>query len=303
MNTLKANSFLMKVWKARRAYYFLVPIFSFLLLFKYEPFVVAVVKSFYDWNGANINEFIGFGNYSRLFQDEAFYKSLGNIGILTIGGLIANLTLPLLAAVLVFHVAHKKMANWLRLLFIIPLVVPGIVVIRIWMWIYAGQDGILNNFLRIIGLETWTHSWLGEQGTALWALVFFNFPWIGGVFFLVYLAGLMAISQELIEAGRIDGMNRRQRFWMLELPLIRSQIKLVILLTVIKEIQNFELPLIFTDGGPGDATITPALHLYHRAFSYNELGYASAIGVIIFLIILLLTIMNTKFLRSTDKID
>lgn len=293
---------LRRIWKARTAYYFLLPIFVCLALFKYEPFFVAIVKSFYQWNGANVDRFVGFANFTGMLNDASLHASLRNIVILTVGALAAHLTLPLLAAVLVFHVRRKRAAEWLRVLFILPLVVPGIVVIRIWSWIYE-QGGVINNFLRLIGLGDYTHAWLGEQGTAIWALVFYNFPWIGGIFFLIYLAGLMSISPELFEAGSMDGMNRRQRFWHLELPLIRSQIKLVVMLTVIAQIQNFELPLILTGGGPGDASLTPALHLYNRAFTHNEMGYASAIGVMLFLVILGLTILNNKYLKSTDKID
>lgn len=291
------------IWKNRTGYVYLIPVFAMLLLFKYEPFAVAVVKSFYQWNGANVNKFIGWGNYIELFHDQLFYQSLKNVAILAVCGLIANLTFPLLAAVLVFHLRSKRAQHHLRVWFIIPMVVPGIVVIRIWTWVYAG-DGILNHFLQAAGLGSLHHSWLGESGTAIWALVFYNFPWVGGsVVFLIYLAGLMNISAELFEAGTMDGMNVWTRFWHLELPLIRSQIKLVLMLVVIMQIQNFEFPLILTDGGPGNSTLTPALHLYKMAFTYNRMGYASAIGIVIFVLILVLTIVNFKFVKSTEKLD
>jgi raffinose/stachyose/melibiose transport system permease protein len=297
------RSLIRKIWKVRQAYFFLVPIFVCLILFKYGPFVIAIVKSFYQWNGANVNKFVGLDNFVQMIRDQTFHDSLGNIVILTLGALVAHLTLPLLAAVLVFHIGRKRLSEWMRVLFIIPLVVPGIVVIRIWSWIYEGQGGVLNEFLKFIGLGQFTHAWLGESGTSIWALVFFNFPWIGGIFFLIYLAGLMSISPELFEAGSMDGLNVWNRFWRLELPLIRSQIKLIVMLTVITQIQNFELPLILTNGGPGDSSLTPALHLYNRAFTYNEMGYASAIGLVLFLVILILTVINQKLMKSSDKID
>jgi raffinose/stachyose/melibiose transport system permease protein len=298
----KKRSVLQAIWKARKAYYFLLPIFACLILFKYGPFVSAILKSLYEWNGANINRFIGLGNFRAILTDGSLLASLLNMVYLTVGALAAHLTLPLLAAVLVFHVASKRVAGWLRVLFIVPMVVPGIVVIRIWSWIYE-QGGVINNFLKLVGLGDWTHAWLGEKSTVIGAMIFYNFPWIGGIYFLIYLAGLMAISPELFEAGSMDGMGRWSRFWYLELPLLQSQMKLVVMLTVIHQVQNFELPLVLTNGGPGDASLTPALHLYNRAFTHNELGYASAIGVMLFLLILILTIVNNKFLKSTDKID
>jgi ABC-type sugar transport system permease subunit len=302
--TKTSKGLLKTIWRVRHAYLFIAPIFLCLFLFKYYPFYIALIKSFYEWNGANIDNFVGIKNYILLFQDELFHQSLKNILILTIGGVSASLTLPLLAAVLVFRLRSKKLQNYLRIWFMIPMVVPGVVVIYIWSWIYSGNDGLLNNFLMLIGMENLTHSWLGETGTAIWALIFYNFPWVGAsVVFLIYLAGLISIPEELFEAGKMDGMNAWNRFFRLELPMIRSQIKLVLMISIIQQTQNFELPLIMTDGGPGNATLTPALHLYKKAFTHNEMGYASSIGVVLFLIILILTLINFKYFKSTEKMN
>lgn len=135
------------------------------------------------------------------------------------------------------------------------------------------------------------------------SIIFVNFPWIGGITFLLYLAGLMSIPSELFEVAKLDGMNAWQRFIRLELPLVRSQVKLVMVLTIINQIQSFENVLVLTNGGPGDKTITPALYLYTKGFSYSEMGYASAIGLVLFVILLLLTLINNKFVKNTDKID
>ncbi|MNI74051.1 L-arabinose transport system permease protein AraP [compost metagenome] len=155
----------------------------------------------------------------------------------------------------------------------------------------------------MIGLESWTHAWLGESKTAIWSIIFVNFPWIGGITFLLYLAGLMSISSELFEVAKIDGMNPWQRFLRVELPLVRSQIKLVMVLTIIQQIQSFENILVLTNGGPGETTISPALYLYTKGFSYNEMGYASSIGLVLFMILLLLTWINNRFIKNTEKID
>jgi raffinose/stachyose/melibiose transport system permease protein len=292
--------FFRKHWKG---YAFLLPIFLILGTFKYIPFFNALMMSFYNWNGANVKEFIGLDNFVNLFQDRTFYTSLKNIGIYTISGMVIQLTLPLIAAVLVFHVVNQKLQNALKVWFVIPLVIPSIVIFLTWQWIYAGEYGVLNEFLKLIGLESWTHAWLGESKTAIWSIIFVNFPWIGGITFLLYLAGLMSISNELFEVARLDGMNAWQRFFRLELPLVRSQIKLVMVLTIIQQIQSFENILVLTNGGPGDTTISPALYLYNKGFSYNEMGYASAIGLVLFVILLLLTWINNRFIKNTEKID
>ena len=292
--------FLRGQWKG---YFFLVPIFLVLGTFKYIPFFNAVKMSFYDWNGANVKEFVGFDNFVRLFQDDTFYASLKNIGIFTLSGVLIQLTVPLLAAALVFHVKQTRLQNLLKVWFVIPLVIPSIVIFLTWQWIFAGEYGVLNQLLEQLGLESWTHAWLGESKTAIWSIVFVNFPWIGGITFLLYLAGLMSIPSELFEVAKLDGMNAWQRFIRLELPLVRSQVKLVMVLTIINQIQSFENVLVLTNGGPGDKTITPALYLYTKGFSYSEMGYASAIGLVLFVILLLLTLINNKFVKNTDKID
>ncbi len=292
--------FFRRQWKG---YIFLIPIFLVLGTFKYIPFFNAVKMSFYNWNGANVKEFVGFDNFVRLFQDDTFYTSLKNIGIFTASGVLIQLTVPLLAAVLVFHVKQLKLQNLLKVWFVVPLVIPSIVIYLTWQWIFAGEYGVLNQLLEQLGLESWTHAWLGESKTAIWSIVFVNFPWIGGITFLLYLAGLMSIPSELFEVAKLDGMNAWQRFVQLELPLVRSQVKLVMVLTIINQIQSFENVLVLTNGGPGDKTITPALYLYTKGFSYSEMGYASAIGLVLFVILLLLTLINNKFVKNTDKID
>jgi len=292
--------FFRRQWKG---YIFLLPIFLVLGTFKYIPFFNAVKMSFYDWNGANVKEFVGFDNFVRLFQDDTFYASLKNIGIFTVSGVLIQLTVPLLAAVLVFHVKQLRLQNLLKVWFVVPLVIPSIVIYLTWQWIFAGEYGVLNQLLEQLGLESWTHAWLGESKTAIWSIVFVNFPWIGGITFLLYLAGLMSIPSELFEVAKLDGMNAWQRFIRLELPLVRSQVKLVMVLTIINQIQSFENVLVLTNGGPGDKTITPALYLYTKGFSYSEMGYASAIGLVLFIILLLLTLINNKFVKNTDKID
>ncbi|TBL78614.1 carbohydrate ABC transporter permease [Paenibacillus thalictri] len=213
------------------AYAFLVPIFVSMALFKYYPFFTAIVKSFYQWNGANINKFVGFDNFVKLFQDPTFYVSLKNVTLLTASFVVIQLTLPLFAAVCVFH-ARGRIQNMYRVLFLVPMVVPYIIIYLLWRWIYV-SNGVLNALLQSVGLESWTHAWLGESATALGAIIFVNFPWIGGIYFLIYLAGLITISQELFEVGKLDGMNVWQRFWHIELPLIRNQIRLIIVLAII----------------------------------------------------------------------
>ncbi|UQZ86081.1 L-arabinose transport system permease protein AraP [Paenibacillus konkukensis] len=289
-------------WKHLKAYLFLAPILISVGLFKYTPFVHAFVQSFYEWNGANVDRFIGLDNYTALFRDRTFYASLKNIALFTGSFVLIQLTLPLLAAVGVFRLRQAGLQSFFKSMFVLPMVVPYIIVFLLWKWIYVG-DGLLDRLLEALGLESWIHAWLGESGTALWSIVFINFPWVSGIYFLIYLAGLLAVPQELFEVGGMDGMNGLQRLRHIELPLIRSQLRLVLVLAFIQQFQSFENVLVLTNGGPGFSTLTPALYLYKKGFEYNELGYASAIGVVVFVVLLLCTLAANRFIKPADRAE
>lgn len=290
-------------WKASwKAYAFLLPIFVSMGLFKYTPFFTAIVKSFYEWNGANINRFIGFDNFARLFGDPTFHTSLINIVIFTVSFVLIQLTFPLYAAVALYRIGRQGIQNAYKTLFLVPMVVPYIIIYLLWRWIYAGE-GAINQLLQLVGLGQWTQSWLGDSDLALGSIVFVNFPWIGGIYLLIYLAGLITIPQELFEVGKLEGLTGWQRFRHIELPLLRNQIRLVVLLAFINQFQSFENVLVLTNGGPGFSTLTPALYLYKQGFEYNELGYASAIGVVVFVILTLASVLSNKLIKPADNAD
>ncbi|OGO80055.1 MAG: hypothetical protein A2Y21_11190 [Clostridiales bacterium GWC2_40_7] len=303
INIKRRPVFLKNIIRNKMAYLFLLPILVLLATIKYYPFFVAIIKSMYTWNGANVNKFIGLENYMALFQDKYFYISMGNILVISVATILINLSMPLMAAVLVFNLRNEQASSFFKIGFIVPMVVPMMVIILLWKWIYAGDYGILNQLLRLIGLESLKHAWLGDTSTALGAIIFINFPWIGGLPFLIYLAGLQAIPKDLFEVSKIDGVSTLQRLLYIELPLILSQMKLVVMYMLIHAFQVFEQPFILTGGGPGTATLTPALYLYDQGFTYSRLGYASSIGVVIFVVILILTFMNQIFLKNSDKLD
>ena len=128
------------------------------------------------------------------------------------------------------------------------------------MCIRDSYNGLLNGFLSALGLENFMHSWLGEQATALGALVFYQFPWVAGIQFLIFLAGLQGIDTSIYEATKIDGIGPVSRIFYIDIPLLTGQFRYLIITTIISTFQTFEHVLIMTNGGPGDSTIVPALH-------------------------------------------
>lgn len=291
-----------RIWKNRNAYFFLIPILGFLCTFKYYTFFTAIKESFFKWNGANVNEWIGLENYAKILQENTFWIAMKNVSIITISNVVICVTFPLFAAIMVYSCKNKHISNFFKILYIVPMVVPSLVVFLMWKWIYAFDTGAINQFLRMCGLDNLVHSWLGEPGTALAAIIMIGFPFIGafGLQFLVYLGGLLNISIDICESARLDGINWWQNIIYMELPLLKSQMKMFVMLAIINSMQSFENILVLTDGGPGKSTIVPALYMYKQAFTHSNMGYASAIGVLLFLLVLMFTIFNYKYVNKQD---
>jgi ABC-type sugar transport system permease subunit len=172
------------------------------------------------------------------------------------------------------------------------------VILLIWRFIYNPSIGLLNQFLTVVGLESLTQNWLGDPRFSLLSVAFIGFPWAGGFPFLIYLAGLQNITSDIFDASTVDGATGIKRFFYVELPLILGQVKLLVMLTIITVIQSYQNYLILTQGGPGLSSMVPGLHMYYTAFRYQKFGYGSAIGVILFAIIFILTVINKKYFQG-----
>lgn len=292
-------------WKA---YLFLLPVYILLLVFKYWPFAMAVEKSFSNWNGANVDRFIGLGNYLEAIRDRDFLLSLQNAFVVLLVYILISVTIPFVLAELVFAVRSLKTQYALRTAFTFTMVVPGMITILIWKWILGGETGIFNTLLKSIGLSAWVHPWLGDAKTALGSILMVGFPWIGiamlgGMPFLIYFGALQSIPGDLFDVARIDKVSLWQRILFIDLPMLKSQFKIIIALTMINALQVFDAVFVLTKGGPGTASMVPAVHIYQQAFNYNRMGYASALGVSLFALILALTFFNHRFMQETDKLD
>lgn len=287
-----------RLWKNRYGYLFLLPIFAIMGVFKYYPTIIAIIMSFCEWNGYNVAKFTGFNNYIHLLQDKVFLTSLRNVGIISIAGLIKVFTFPLLAAELVFNMKSRRFSEISKYLFVIPMVVPTMVVILMWNWIYNPTFGALNQFLGLFGLDSMNHAWLGNSSTALGALIGVGFPWISGTAFLILLGGLQSIPEELFESAKIDGIRIWQRLRYIDFPLIFGQLRLLAITALIDALGSFENVLILTNGGPGDHTMVPALHMYQQGMTYYQMGYACTIGISIFIVVFIFTFFSFQLKKA-----
>lgn len=276
----------------------IIPTFVFLILFSYYPAINAVIYSFTDWDGFSTPIFVGLQNFINIFKDPIMIQSIKNLLIWTVISLAIGLTFPFIGAELIFHLRSKKAQYWYRVLFVIPMVVPGMVNILIWQFIYEPNIGLLNTLLNSIGLPHLAQEWLSNPNIALFAIALMGFPWISGFNLLIYYAGLQNISESVIDSTRLDGAVGLKRIFKIDMPMIAGQIKLLFILGVIGGLQNLTSPLILTGGGPGYATYVPGLYMYKKAFEDGKFGYAMSVAVLLFVVIMILTYINLKYINS-----
>ena len=290
-----------RIWETRTGYLMVVPTLAFLLIFQYYPAVSGLYRSLFDWNAGLEGTFIGLANFIELFtDDEVFIRSLKNMALLTIWYLFAFVGLSTGVAVLIHRIRQDGSKYFFRLFMILPVIIPAVVLILLWKFIYDSTIGPLNTILIGVGLQDWTHAWLAEPKIAIYAVMLRNFPWIDGISVLILLAGLQAIPVEIIESGLLDGASGWRRLRYIELPLITGQIKLLVVLTIMWGVQEYTAVWAMTQGGPIVSTQVPGMWMYFNAFRISRMGYASAIGVVMFLITLVATILNMRYIRSQE---
>ncbi len=280
-------------------YLALLPTFALLIIFNYWPIASAFFHSFFRWDPGGVEEYIGLGNFARLLHDRVMWKSFINLGIVMAASLTIKLAVPLGTALLIFHLRRESWRYLYRVLFVVPMVVPSMVVILLWQFVYA-DGGLLPSLLEAVGPASLARGWLSDPRTALGALIGVGFPFVSGFALLVFYAGLLNIPDSILEWARLEGAGWWRRFWRIELPLLLGQLRVVVVLTMIGTMQGYELFLILTRGGPGYSTIVPGLWMYLCGFSFNEMGYACSIGVVLFVAMLGLTALNLRLIKQEE---
>ncbi|MDI4643378.1 ABC transporter permease subunit [Cohnella hashimotonis] len=290
-----------RIWQAKWIYLSLSPAFILLIGFMYVPALSGLYHSLYEWNPGGRSTFVGLANFRRILSDDYVGKGIVNLGILIVTGLLKAIVPPLFVAELIYHLKSKRLQYYFRTAFVTSMIVPAVALLLIWQNLYDPNVGLINRFLEAVGLDGLTNSWLGDPKTAIWAIIFIGFPFVGILQLLVLYSGLIGIPDELIEAAKMDGARLPRIIRSIHLPLLAGQFKFLIILTLIGVIQDFNAILIVTGGGPMDSTYVPALQMYYAATKFDELGYASALGVSMFFVILVITVVNMKFLRSSQE--
>ncbi len=293
---------LVTMWRSRISYMLIAPTIILLLIFNYYPAASGLYHSFTEWQPGVSTEWVGLAQFEKMLESQYFWVGMKNAVLLVITAFL-KLAIPLLVAELIFHIRNGVLQYAIRTLFIVPLVVPSVVGILLWVNIYDPNIGLLNATLSSLGLEEFTRTWLGDRSTAMAAIIAIGLPWISPLALLIFYGGLIAIPTELFDAARVDGATWWNRFWQIDIPMIMSQLKLLLILAFIGSIQEFQLIFLTTAGGPGNVTYTPALELYYNATRFSNFGLASAMGTFLFLIILGGTIINLRYVRSQTEYE
>lgn len=270
---------------------FVLPAIVFFITFSIYPLFKTFQLSFFEWDGITPTmNFVGFQNYIMAFQDKIWWKSILNGIYLAILALIFMNSLALFLAIWVNN--DIKGSRVYRVIFYIPSILSGIVVGYIWKWIYDPTYGILNTILEYLHLDFLTNAWLSNQKTALTSVAVASI-WQGfGGSFIIFLSGLQGIPKELYEAAEIDGTDGWQRFKWITLPLLSKTYTIVSILTILGAMQLLTLVIGLTNGGPGFETEVPALRIYKEAFTNYKFGYATALSVILGLMLLVISIIQ-----------
>ena len=278
---------------------FIAPAFIFYTLFIIVPTIGSVYYSFTSWDGISPDvRFIGLANYKEIFTSARFGNALKNTVILTAFISILENAFALGLALMVDNVRWFK--NLFRSAFYIPVLISGIVSGFIWKIMYNYNFGAVNSILSGVGLDSLKQDWLGNTSLTL-IMVGVVLVWKGaGYYMIIYLASLQSVSTDILEAAEIDGASSFQKFKRITLPLISGAFTINFTLSLINGLKVFDQISVMTDGGPGFTTETLVYLLYKVGFNEGRQGFGTAVGIVLLFIIIVLNMIQQKFLRSRE---
>jgi len=285
--------------KKSTALWFIAPALFFFLTFVIAPLLSSVYLSLTSWDGLNSEiPFVGLQNFDEIAHSERFWHALGNTFVIAIALTLGWNAIALGLALLVDNVRWGK--NAFRVAFYIPVLLSGIVVGFIWSILYNYNFGVINAFLEALGLGDLRVDWLGQPRLTVPALIVTLLWQSSGYYMVIYLAALQGIPQELVEAAKIDGANRRSQFWNITLPLIAGAMTVNLTLALISGMKVFDQIAIMTDGGPGFTSENVIYLIYKVAFGEGRQGFGTAMALVLFAVILVFAVIQVRVLRRRE---
>ena len=275
----------------------LLPVVIFFISLVYYPIGWSFWLSLTRYNVfANEATFIGLQNFVRLTKDTVFIDSFGHTAYYAFFYVLFAVSLSLVLAVLLEQVTNDRAKSVYKFVYFIPVVSPLVVVSVLWLWLYEPQIGLLNYILSWFGIRK--QAWLLNPNLALPAIIAMSVWKALGYNMIIFVAGLKGIPSQYYEAATVDGAGGMQQFWRITLPLLKPITTFVTVMSVIGSFQVFTQVWVMTQGGPVQSTTTVVYNIYENGFRYFQMGYASAMAVVLFVIILFFTFVQLRVSRE-----
>ncbi|WP_141502113.1 carbohydrate ABC transporter permease [Paenibacillus luteus] len=277
--------------------FFMGPALLIFLAVIIVPISMSIYYSFFQWNGVSAKVFNGVGNFNQLLHDPILWISLKNSVYLTLGALLIQLPVGLFLAIVLGY--KLRGSNFMKTIYFTPVMLSTAVLGILWGQIYDPNFGLLNNLLVQLGLDQWAHAWLGDEATALGSVIAVVAWQFIGFYIIVYFGALQGISDEVLEAARVEGAGEWKIIFSIQIPLIWPTITFTVLNCVINSLKYFDLIYIMTGGGPNNSSEVLASYMMKNAFRMMDFGYGSTISTFLLLFGLCLALIISKVLGRT----
>jgi len=272
----------------------ILPAFILYVVFAIYPILQSFYYSVMEWNGFNEMTFIGLDNFKKLFSDPLFWNSVKNNIYVVLASVLGQVPIALFIALLL----NRKIrgAKLFRTIGFLPVVLSTVVISLTWSLIYNSRNGLINEMLRAVGLDSLAQNWLGDTTWTMIAVLVVVVWQFVGLYMIIFLAALQNVPGEVLEAAKMDGASEWATTWKITVPMIWDTILVAIILCISGSLKTFDLIYVMTNGGPAHSTDVMALYMFNETFSKLQYGYGSAVSVFIFFFSLILIAVVNKVL-------
>lgn len=280
-------------------YLLVAPAFAIFSIAILGPIIATFGLSLTDWDGFSTPSFVGLKNFIKAFADQIYMSAYWHAAVYILATLFLEVVIGLLLAGLV---SAKRNTTFYRVAFFTPVMLPLVVISVLWSFLLNPDMGILNRILGNLGLESWQRIWLGDQSTALLSISVIS-GWIfAGFYMAIFYAGFQRIPSTIIESARLDGASEWQLLRKIKIPMIKNLTEVAVLLCFTGGIQIFDLVYVLTNGGPYDTTQFPTTYLVRVVFRDQQMGYGSALAVILTVVVVTVALIYNKLRTKEDSV-
>lgn len=267
-------------------------------VFSVLPIFNSFYYSFMDWDGLGAMSYIGLDNFREILAEPIFWQSAYNNLLVLLASVFGQVPIALFVALLI--TSKIKGRKFFRSVGFLPVVISTVIISLVWNMVFNYDIGMINQLLRILGLDHLAQNWLGDPTTAMYAVCFTVIWQYIGLYLIIFLAALQNISGEIIEAAEIDGATGLQKTWHITLPMLKPTILVSVMLCISGSLKTFDLIYVMTHGGPYHATEVMALYMYNETFSSLRYGYGSAVSLLIFIFSFALILVVNALLKPKE---